>query len=238
MKIFPAIDIKDKQCVRLLYGKKENVTIYSDNPVKVAEMWEKKGAKYLHIVDLDGAFSGSFKNYDIIKEIIEKIDIPIQVGGGIRNFESAKTLLSLGVDRIILGTSALENFALLETLTTQFGDRIAVSLDAQGAMLSSNAWETSTNKSIFDIISSLENINIKTVIYTDISKDGALAGANIELTNKLNAVTNINIIASGGVSSLDDLDALSANNVYGAIIGKALYEGLIDLEDCGRYAEC
>ncbi|MBN4069271.1 1-(5-phosphoribosyl)-5-((5-phosphoribosylamino)methylideneamino)imidazole-4-carboxamide isomerase, partial [bacterium AH-315-G05] len=169
---------------------------------------------------------------------LEKVNIPIQVGGGIRNFETAETLLSLGVDRIILGTSAIENFSLLEKLTKQFGDRIAVSLDAQGTMLCSNAWETPTNKSIFDIISALENINVKTVIYTDISKDGALAGANIELTNKLNSVTDINIIASGGVSSSDDLKALSACNIYGAIIGKALYEGLINLEDCRRDVEC
>ena len=171
-----------------------------------------------------------FKNYEIIENIIATVNIPIQVGGGIRSFETAKKLLDMGVNRIILGTSAIEDFSLLEALTKQFGDRIAVSLDAQGTMVCSNAWETPTDKSIFDIISALESINIRTVIYTDISKDGALTGANIELTNQLNDSTTIDIIASGGVSSSEDLEALKASNVYGAIIGKALYEGLIDLE--------
>jgi len=230
MKIFPAIDIKNKKCVRLLYGKKENVTVYSNSPEAVADMWANKGAEYLHIVDLDGAFSGSFKNYEIIENIIGRINIPIQVGGGIRDYETAKTLLALGVDRIILGTSAIEDFDLLERLTKQFGDRIAVSLDAQGTLVCSNAWETPTDKSIFDIVKDLEKINVSTVIYTDISKDGALKGANIELTKQLSAQTSINIIASGGVSSEKDISDLKSNAIYGAIIGKALYEGLIDLE--------
>jgi phosphoribosylformimino-5-aminoimidazole carboxamide ribotide isomerase len=231
MILFPAIDIKNKQCVRLKQGKFDDVTVYESNPVIIAKKFETLGAQYLHIIDLDGAQSGENSNIDVIKEIVNQVNIPVQVGGGIRSINRVETLLSIGVTRVIIGTMAIENLDLLKRLVDKYAEKIVVSLDAKDGFITTEGWQTTTKVKTLSLCKKLETIGVKTIVYTDIAKDGMLIGPNFEDYITLKNNTSLNIIASGGVSSLEDLKDLSKINLYGVISGKAIYEKRFTVEE-------
>jgi phosphoribosylformimino-5-aminoimidazole carboxamide ribotide isomerase len=231
MKIFPAIDIKDNKAVRLKQGKFDEVTVYSEDPYKMAEKWINKGAEYLHIVDLNGAESEEVVNEKSIKEIINNTEIKIQLGGGIRSLEKIETYLKLGVNRVIIGTVAVKNPDLFEKMAKKYSKYMAVSVDAVDGYAAVKGWKEITKIHVLEICKKMENLGIETLIYTDILKDGMMKGPNFKYYEMLNKKTNLNIIASGGVSTIQDLKELKKLNIYGAIIGKALYNGNIDLEE-------
>ena len=231
MRIYPAIDIKNGKCVRLRQGKFDDMTVYNDNPVEVAKEWIKNGASYIHLVDLDGAREGSGVNSDIIKEIANLSDVPVQTGGGIRTIEDIENKLALGVRRVILGTVAVKNPEIVKEAVEKFGDAIAVGIDAKNGMVAVSGWEEVSEVSAVDLCVKMRDYGVKTIIYTDISKDGMMSGPNIEATKELVDKTGIDIIASGGVSSMSDLENVDKIKAHGAIIGKALYTGAINLKD-------
>lgn len=228
MIILPAIDIKDNKCVRLCQGDFDKKKIYSSDPLKMALKWQEEGAKYLHLVDLDGARDETFINRKSIEKIAQRLDIPIQIGGGIRNEEKVKNLLDLGVDRVILGTAAVENIELLERLLSIYGeDKIVVSIDAKNGRVATHGWKIISEINSLDLCKKLQSIGIKTIVYTDISKDGMLQGPNFDIYEVLMEKTNLDIIASGGISFIEDVMQLNKMNMYGAIIGKAFYDNLL-----------
>ena len=229
MNIFPAIDIIDGKAVRLFKGDYSQKTVYNDSPLEVAKSFEKAGASYLHLVDLDGAKSGDTPNYEIIKSIAQSTSLKIEIGGGIRSEEVIKRYLDAGVMRVILGTVAIENPEFTKEMTAKYGDAIAVGIDISGGFVATRGWTDITKVSCDEMFANMEKIGVKTVICTDISKDGAMMGTNLELYKDLKSKYNIDIVASGGVSSMDDITALKAMDLYGAILGKALYEGAVDL---------
>lgn len=231
MIIFPAIDLKDGNCVRLKQGNFEDSIIYSNTPVEIAKLFEKDGAKWIHIVDLNGAETNNNINFETIKNIIKNITIPIQVGGGIRSIEKAKQLLEIGVARIIIGTSAIEDYELLENLVKTYQEKVIVSIDANHQKVATRGWKTQTDIDAIDLSKKLEKIGIKTIVYTDISKDGMMQGPNFQDYLELSKKTSLKIIASGGVSSLNDVLRLNEIGLYGAIIGKAIYESKINLKE-------
>lgn len=233
MVIYPAIDIKDGKCVRLTQGKKDEEKVYFQSPRDVALMWVEKGAEILHIVDLDGAFDGVSKNLGEIKKIRESVNIPIQVGGGIRSLEVIKGLIDAGVDRVILGTKALQDKDMLKEAVRLYGDKIIVSIDAHEGYVAIDGWTKTSDVSAVDFAKEMEDMGVRTIVYTDIARDGMLKGPNFESINFLKDRINIDIIASGGVSSEEDLKKLKEVGVAGAIVGKALYEGRVDLERIG-----
>lgn len=230
MRIYPAIDIKGGKCVRLSQGRFDNVTVYSDNPVEVARQWVKEGATFIHIVDLDGALIGEQANKNVIKEIVQTVKIPVQTGGGIRTLDSIRDRLALGVNRVIIGTAAVKNPDLVRDAIKTFGsDRIVVGIDAKDGRVAVEGWEELSDLSAVDLCLQMKEIGVKTIVYTDISKDGMLCGINIESTKELITKTNLDIIASGGVASLADIEEVSKIGAEGVIIGKALYQGSVDL---------
>lgn len=232
MQLYPAIDIKNGQCVRLRQGQFHDIEVYSQVPSKIARQWESLGATYLHLVDLDGALAGRSMNDDTIKEIAKEVSIPIQVGGGIRTIKDIESKLNLGVARVIIGTKAVENPAFIKDAVNIFGaDRIVIGIDAKDGMVAIEGWEKVSNYNAVHLGLQMKEIGIKTIIYTDISKDGMLQGPNIEHTKVMVDSTGLDIIASGGISSLKDLEKLTSINVQGTIIGKALYEKHFDLNE-------
>ena len=242
MNILPAIDIKDGQCVRLYQGDYANATIYDSDPVRVAERWHKTGAKWLHIVDLDGAAQGHPVNLDLLKRMRAVTHARIEVGGGLRSMEHIEQLLDLGIERAILGTVAITNRVLLREALVRYGDRIIVGLDARDGKIAIEGWLQTSGVTATDLAIELSAIGVRRFIYTDIARDGALTGPNIEaIAHMQEAIirsTNMySLIASGGVSSLGDLHVLAAMGVEGAIVGKALYTGDIDLHAAIRELE-
>ncbi|MDO5707497.1 MAG: 1-(5-phosphoribosyl)-5-[(5-phosphoribosylamino)methylideneamino]imidazole-4-carboxamide isomerase [Andreesenia angusta] len=231
MIIFPAIDIKDGNCVRLKQGKFDQKDIYFDNPVEVAKKWEEKKAEFIHIVDLDGAKDGKSKNYSIIEEIAKTVNIPIQVGGGIRNEEAIENLLNAGVNRVILGTAAVNDEEFLKKMVDKYKEKIVVSVDAKDGIVAIDGWVNLSTVKSTDFIKKLEEMGVKTIVYTDIAKDGMMEGPNFDIYEEVSNISSIDVIASGGVSSLEDLERLKSMNIYGSIIGKALYIDEIKLED-------
>lgn len=231
MILFPAIDIKDNKCVRLTQGKFELMNVYSDDPVDMAKKWESLGAEYLHVVDLDGAKDEGFNNRKSIEKIAKSIKIPMQTGGGIRNNERIKNLIDIGVERAIVGTMAIENQELLTELASIYKEHLAVSIDAFKGKVATRGWQDVGNVDSIEICKFLESIGISTLVYTDISKDGMLSGPNFEIYEELSRKTKLNIIASGGVTSIDDIKRLDSMNMYGAIIGKALYDNKLDFNE-------
>lgn len=232
MIIYPAIDIKNGKCVRLLQGKADAETIYGENPVEVAKKWEDMGARFLHVVDLDGAFSGDSLNMDIIKKIARGSSIPIQVGGGIRTMEKIEEYLQLpGVKRVIIGTSAITNPDLLNKAVARYREQVAVGIDAKNGKLAIHGWVESTEIDAVSFGKDLKALGVDTVIYTDISKDGMLSGPNLESTKELIEKSGLNIIASGGIRSIQDIKNIKEIGATGAIIGKALYTGKINLRE-------
>ena len=231
MIVLPAIDLYNNQCVRLTQGRFEEIKIYSSEPELLAKQFELMGAKMIHIVDLNGAKTGTAVNLPTIVKILQNVSIPIQVGGGIRSFEQAKQLLELGVARIILGTSAIENWRLLEELVLHYGERIVVSIDAENGIVKTRGWQTNSGIRVLDVVQTLERLHVQTIVYTDIAKDGMLEGPNFDMYRQLQKKSKLRIIASGGLFSIDDLKHLQFLALEGAIIGKAYYEGKLDFKE-------
>lgn len=230
MNIFPAIDIIDGKAVRLFKGDYSQKTIYNESPLSVAKDFESVGARYLHLVDLDGARTGDTPNFELIKSIAEKTGLKIEIGGGIRSEEVIKKYLSSGVMRVILGTIAIENPSFTEEMVNKYGDAIAVGIDISDGFVATKGWTEISKVSCDEMFDRMEKIGVRTVICTDISKDGAMKGTNLELYKHLKAKYSIDIVASGGVSSMEDITKLTEMDMYGAILGKALYEGTVDLK--------
>ncbi len=230
MKLFPAIDIKNGQCVRLRQGSFRDVLVYSDIPLKIAKEWEASGASFIHVVDLDGALVGHSINEAVIKEIVDNVSIPIQLGGGIRSIKDIENKLNLGIDRVIIGTKAAVDPAFMKEAISTFGpERIIAGIDAKDGVVAVEGWERLSSFNAVALALEMKNAGVEMIIYTDIAKDGMLQGPNIHYTAEMVEETGLKIIASGGISSIKDLEILNEINVYGAIIGKALYEKKIDL---------
>lgn len=230
MLVLPAIDIQNGHAVRLRQGIEKDSTTYFEDPVEAAVQWCDGGAMFLHVVDLDGAFSGSRCNAGIIGRICEAIDIPVEVGGGIRSEEAIDAYLEQGVNRCIIGSKAVEDEEFITNMAKKYGSSLAVSIDAKGDMVATRGWVGDSDKEVLPFAQFLLNIGIHTLVYTDISRDGMLTGPNMEMLAQLQQLPYIRLIASGGMSSIDDLKALQRLGLYGAITGKALYEGKITME--------
>lgn len=230
MLILPAIDLRNGKCVNLLQGRAEEETIFSDLPVEMAAQWEREEAEYLHLVDLDGAFQGTAGNLQIVKEITDTIRIPVQLGGGIRTMDRLDEVLALGVTRAILGTAALKNPPMVEAACKQYGDQIAVGIDAKEGMVATEGWLDVSQKSAVAFAQEMEDRGVQTIIYTDIKSDGMLKGPNLKTTQAIAEAVSVNVIASGGITSIQDIEALKAIGAYGAIVGRALYIGALDLK--------
>ncbi|MBO5775815.1 MAG: 1-(5-phosphoribosyl)-5-[(5-phosphoribosylamino)methylideneamino]imidazole-4-carboxamide isomerase [Clostridia bacterium] len=231
MKIFPAIDLYGGKAVRLYKGNYNEMTVYSDNPVEIALDFKEAGAEYMHVVDLEGAKTGDTPNIETIKKIVTESGLFDEVGGGIRSIEVIKKYLDNGVQRVILGTAAVTDREFLKTAIAEFGDHVAVGVDIKDGFVAIKGWTEKSTYEAFGFLKELEELGVKTVICTDISKDGAMQGTNHELYNKINNELSLNVIASGGVSSMDDVIKLARQNVYGAIIGKAYYVKAISLKE-------
>lgn len=230
MQIYPAIDIIDGKAVRLTQGRYDDVTVFNDNPVMAAKEWVDAGATYIHLVDLDGARYGKSFVDRIIKDITTQFNIPVEVGGGVRTLEDVDTRINAGASRVIIGTAAVKNPQLVKEAVEKYADKIAVGVDAKNGMVAVTGWEEVSNISAVDLCLKMKEIGVKTIIYTDISKDGMMSGPNIESTKELIEKTGMDIIASGGVSCMQDIENVKNINAAGVIIGKALYNGALDLK--------
>jgi len=235
MKIFPAIDIKDKKCVRLIKGDFDNKTEYKMSPVEQASKFNDYGFKNLHIVDLDGALTGETVNLDIIQKIVTKFDLKIEIGGGIRNFESVQKYTDAGVEKVILGSAAIKDKNFLKKACKKFPKKIALGLDAKDGKLSLSGWKESSGISTLDFLTEVNDYGISRLIFTDINKDGTKESPNFEETMKVAEISNCPVIISGGVSSIEDIKkAKTLKNIEGVIVGKAIYDGDIKLEDLAK----
>ena len=237
MNIFPAIDIVKGCAVRLYKGDYDQMTIYSENPVEIALDFQSAGAKFIHLVDLEGAKDGTTPNIETVKKIRSQSKLFMEIGGGIRNMETIKAYLDAGVNRIILGTAAVNDEDFLKEAVATYGEKVAVGVDIKDGFVAIKGWTEKSEYDGFDFCKKMQNLGVKTIICTDISKDGAMKGTNRELYRKLSNELSIDIIASGGVSSIDDIKALADMNLYGAIIGKAYYTGAIDLKEALEVAK-
>ena len=232
MRLYPAIDVKDGQCVRLKKGLFNEVTVYSERPYEIAKGFEEAGAQFIHTVDLDGALKGHGVNAETIKKICSSVNVPVQMGGGIRTLENIQEVLELGVYRVIIGTKAVENPDFIKAAIDRFGaEHIVVGVDAKDGLVAIEGWEKVSDKTALSLALAMKDIGVQTIVYTDISKDGMLAGPNVEQTKILSDKTGIDIIASGGMSCMDDLTHINDAGIHGAIIGKAIYEKRIDLKE-------
>ncbi|MBQ6772946.1 MAG: 1-(5-phosphoribosyl)-5-[Synergistaceae bacterium] len=231
MKILPAIDLFESQAVRLLKGDYNAMTVYDSNPVNTALKFRDSGAEWIHIVDLEGARSGEPVNLDVIMSIRSESKLKCEVGGGIRDIAAIKKYIDSGVERVILGTAAVSNIELVRESVSQFGERIAVGVDIRDGRVSIKGWQEDSGLDAFDFCKTLQDLGVKFIICTDISRDGAMRGTNRNLYRELSRRFEVNIIASGGVSTLDDVKALAELNIYGAIIGKAYYTGAINISE-------
>ena len=229
MVIYPAIDLYNGKAVRLYKGDYAQMTVYNENPVAVALDFKAAGASHIHLVDLEGAKFGTTSNLPVIEKIVKATDLFVEVGGGIRNMETIDAYLGIGVNRVILGTAAVTDRTFLEAALTQYGEKIAVGVDLKDGFVAIKGWTEKSQWTAEAFFSDLEKLGVSTVICTDISRDGAMQGTNRQLYRELSQKYNIQLIASGGVSSLEDVQALNAMNLHGAIIGKAYYTGAIDL---------
>jgi len=237
MKIFPAIDIKDKKCVRLIKGNFENKTEYETSPIDQAGKYKDHGFKNLHIVDLDGALTGKTVNLDVIKQIISKYDLKIEIGGGVRSLDSIKQYIDAGVEKVILGSGAIKNKEFLKEACQKFKDQIALGLDEKDGNLSVSGWKENLNIKITDFLKEVNSYGVSRIIYTDINRDGMKTSPNFEETIKIAGLANCPVVISGGVSSLNDVKKakkLNNNKIEGIIVGKAIYDGDIKLEELAR----
>lgn len=234
MIIFPAIDIRGGKCVRLLKGDFAKETVFSDKPEDMAKKWQAQGAAFLHLVDLDGALKGKSQNLATVEKILAAVDIPVELGGGIRTMENIDEVLKLGVRRVILGSVAVRSPELVREACAKYGDRIVVGIDAKDGIVAVDGWGVSGNVEATVLAKEMKKAGVKTIIYTDISRDGTLAGVNVEATAKLARESGVNIVASGGVKSIDDIKALKPyekDGIEGVIVGKSIYMGTLDLAE-------
>ncbi len=232
MKIFPAIDIKDKKCVRLVKGDFDNKTEYEMSPIEQASKYKDYGFKNLHIVDLDGALTGEIVNLDIIHDIIRKFNLNVEVGGGIRNSDSIQKYIDVGVEKVILGSAAIKDKNFLKKACERFPKKIALSLDAKDGYLSISGWKDNSNQLTLDYLKEVNDYSISRLIYTDINRDGTKQSPNFEETSKVADISNCPVIISGGVSSIEDIKkAKTLKNIEGIIVGKAIYDGVISLSE-------
>lgn len=234
MNLFPAVDIKDGKCVRLTQGKEDAVTVFSPDPVAMAEKWAGLGCRWLHVIDLDGAFSGRPANVDLIRAICSTISVPVQLGGGIRDLETADSYFEAGVSRLIIGTMALENPSLFQKLCRAFPGRIGVSLDARDGVLKTKGWVEDSGKTVDDVVPELEQNGAAFFIYTDISRDGMQTGVNIPALTHLLDLASVPVLIAGGISTMDDLKGvapLASRGLDGVITGKAIYAGSLDVAE-------
>jgi len=230
MQLYPAIDMKGGKCVRLTQGLFDQVKVYSDTPAEMARLWAGQGASFLHIVDLDGALAGHSVNEEAIRAIIRSVTVPVQLGGGIRSVEAVDYMLKLGIFRCIIGTRAVERPEFIRELIQQFGpERIVVGVDARDGMVAVEGWEKTSTLKALDLCLLMKEYGVEHIVYTDISRDGTLTGPNVTYTRELTDKTGLDVIASGGMSCMEDLVRLQEAGIKGAIIGKALYEGKISL---------
>ena len=231
MYIFPAIDLYDGKAVRLYKGDYTQMTVYSENPIEIARDFEAKGARFIHMVDLAGARDGSTPNLSIVADVAQNTSLFVEIGGGIRDMETVETYLSAGVSRVILGTAAVSDEAFLRAAVERYGEKIAVGADVKDGYIAIKGWLEQSAYTLEAFMEKMQSIGVSTIICTDISKDGAMKGTNRELYRELSEKFRMNIVASGGVSTLEDVQALSAMDLYGAIIGKAYYTGAINLKE-------
>ena len=237
MIIFPAIDIKDGVCVRLIKGDYRQITSYENTPIDQAKKYFQNGFNNIHIVDIDGALRGRAVNSFIINEIVKKIKSKIQIGGGIRTIDDISRWVEMGVDKVVMGTAAVENIELLETACNKFENKIAVALDAKDGFIALSGWTKRTNISAIDFIKKIQNFGVSRIIYTDINRDGTKQGPNIKDTVELSSKATIPLVISGGVSSLEDIKkikSLSNSNIEGVIVGKSIYDGDIKISDLAK----
>ena len=237
MIIFPSIDIKDNKCVRLVKGDFNKMTSYNNSPLDQAKIYFQNGFKNIHIIDLDGALKGKSYNSNIVKEIIKNFDLKIQIGGGIRSINDVNNWVKNGADKIIMGTSAVENIDLLRTACEKFKNKIAVSLDVKDGFIALSGWKKQTNISALDFIKKIENFGVSRIIYTDINKDGTKKGPNIKDTIELSSKVKIPFIISGGISSIEDIKkikSLNNPNIEGVIVGKSIYDGDIEIRELAK----
>ena len=230
MQLYPAIDLYDKKAVRLFKGDYSKMTVYSNDPLSVALDFESKGAKYIHLVDLEGAKDGTTPNLDVVKKIANNTNLFVEIGGGIRDMQRIDEYLNNGVDRVILGTAAVNDREFLTEALKKYGEKIAVGVDVKDGYVAIKGWVEKSQYSGFEFCKMMQDLGVKTIICTDISKDGAMQGTNVNLYQRLSKELSLDIIASGGVSSYEDILALKELGIHGAIIGKAYYVGAIDLE--------
>ena len=238
MIIFPAIDIKDSKCVRLVKGDFNKMTSYNNSPLDQAKIYFQNGFKNIHIIDLDGALKGKSYNSNIVREIIKNFDLKIQIGGGIRSINDVNNWVKNGADKIIMGTSAVENIDLLRTACEKFKNKIAVSLDVKDGFIALSGWKKQTNISALDFIKKIENFGVSRIIYTDINKDGTKKGPNIKDTIELSSKVKIPFIISGGISSIEDIKkikSLNNPNIEGVIVGKSIYDGDIEIRELAKH---
>ncbi len=234
MLLFPAIDLYDKKVVRLLKGDYRQMTVYSEDPVATAKDIEAKGGKWLHLVDLEGAKDGTTPNFSVVEAICRETGLSVEIGGGIRSMETIEKYLQAGVARVILGSKAVTDEAFLKEALDRFGDHIAVGVDAKDGKVAVHGWLDVLDVDMFDFLQHLVALKVDTVIVTDISKDGAMQGTNLALYEKLSRLEGINVTASGGVSSYEDIRALKKMDLYSAILGKAMYQGVVELSEALR----
>ena len=237
MLIFPAIDSYEGKAVRLLRGEYEKMTVYSENPIEIAYEFENQGATHIHMVDLEGAKNGDTPNIEIVREVAEKTNLFVEIGGGIRSMEVVDKYISAGIDRVILGTAAVNDKGFLAEAVNKYGEKIAVGVDIKDGFVAIKGWTEKSEYTCFRFCEMMQNLGVKTLICTDVSKDGAMQGTNRELYRELSEKFDMNIVASGGVSTLDDVKALAKMNLYGAIIGKAYYTKAISLNDAIEVAK-
>ena len=237
MKIFPAIDLYDGKAVRLYKGDYDQMTVYSSNPIEIARKFEAAGARYIHMVDLEGAKDGTTPNLAVVADIAKNTGLFVEIGGGIRSMEVLEKYFSVGVSRAILGTAAVSDEAFLKAATDKYGEKIAVGADVKDGYIAIKGWVEKSEYTLDSFFEKMQGLGVKTVICTDISRDGAMRGTNLKLYKELSGKYTVDIIASGGVSNLDDVRALKEMNLYGAIIGKAYYTGAIDLKEAIKEAK-
>lgn len=234
MIIIPAIDLKDGKCVRLFKGEEAEVTVFSENPTEVAKKWELAGAKWIHVVDLDGAFQGRPKNYNVVKSIVDAVSCPVQVGGGIRNIDTVREYIAMGVKRVILGTAAFSDQDFLKNACSEYPREIAVGIDTKNGKIAVKGWTEVIEKSTEDVLRDMHEAGVSVILNTNIDRDGTMEGINIEGIKEFIEMSPIPVIASGGIATMEDLEKLAAiehMGIYGAILGKSIYTESINLKE-------
>ncbi|MBR0470785.1 MAG: 1-(5-phosphoribosyl)-5-[Clostridia bacterium] len=231
MRIYPAIDIKDGKCVRLFKGRFDDMTVYGDSPAEMAKKWEAQGGEFIHVVDLDGALKGHGVNAEKIKEICESVSVPVQTGGGIRTIEDIEAKLECGISRVIIGTKAVSDSEFVKEAVAKYGDKIVIGIDAKDGMVAVEGWEKTSDFTAVEFAKKMVSLGVKTIVYTDIATDGTLAGPNVEAMREMADAVDADIIASGGIGSLEDILSLKDTGVEGVIVGKALYTNRVDLKE-------